>query len=192
MKEFNICIDIDGTITDPYYWLSPANRYFNRNVKPEQVTQYSIDQILGVSRKEYIEFYNKNKFIMHDREKIRGDARNIICKLFNISNIYFVTARDKDLEILTYNYLNRYKIPYDELLLLGSPYKVKVAEKLECDVFIEDSPENAIQLSQSGFKVILLDTNYNRQVSDDNVFRVFNWNGVYEIIEKMLLQSKVV
>ncbi len=96
------------------------------------------------------------------------------------------------MRVLTYNYLNRHNIPYDGVYLLGSPHKVDIAEKLNCDVFIEDSPQNALQLSQSGFKVILLDTNYNRQVSDENITRVFNWNGVYGIIEKMLLQSKAV
>ena len=32
MKKFNICIDIDGTITDAYYWLEPCNRYFMKNI----------------------------------------------------------------------------------------------------------------------------------------------------------------
>ncbi|WP_278381758.1 5' nucleotidase, NT5C type [Clostridium tyrobutyricum] len=192
MKEFNICIDIDGTITDPYYWIPSANAYFHKNIKPEEVTEYPIDKTMGISEEEYIKFYNENKFEIHDKEEIRKDAGDIICKLYNTSNIYFVTARYKELEILTYNYLNRHNIPYDGVYLLGSPHKVDIAEKLNCDVFIEDSPQNALQLSQSGFKVILLDTNYNRQVSDENITRVFNWNGVYGIIEKMLLQSKAV
>ncbi len=35
MKNLNICIDIDGTITDPYYWLNITNKYFNKNITEE-------------------------------------------------------------------------------------------------------------------------------------------------------------
>ena len=192
MKEFNICIDIDGTITDPYYWIPSANAYFHKNIKPEEVTEYPIDKTMGISEEEYIKFYNENKFEIHDKEEIRKDAGDIICKLYNTSNIYFVTARYKELEILTYNYLNRHNIPYDGVYLLGSPHKVDIAEKLNCDVFIEDCYENALQLSDSGFKTLLIDTNYNRFPLNKNITRVFSWNDIYNILEKMLLQRKVI
>lgn len=192
LENLNLCIDIDGTITDPYYWLDSANRYFNKNIKPEEITQYSIDKIMGISREEYIKFYNKNKFVLHDKEEIRKDAGDIICKLSNTSNIYFVTARNKDLEILTYDYLNKHNIYYDDVFLLGSTYKVNIAKRLNCDVFIEDSYENAMQLSQNGIKVFLIDTSYNRYALNKNIIRVFNWNEIYEILEKMLLQSRAV
>lgn len=192
MKKLNICIDIDGTITDPYYWLDRANNYFNKKVKPEEVNQYSIEKIMGVSRKEYYKFYNENKFLIHDEEEIREDAKEIITSLFNENNIYFVTARQKDLEILTYHYLNKHNIPYDDVFVLGSPYKVDKANELQCDIFVEDCYENSIQLSQYGLKVLLIDTNYNRKPLNENITRVFNWNEIYEIIQKMLLHSEAV
>lgn len=30
MNNLNICIDIDGTITEPYYWLEISNKYFKK------------------------------------------------------------------------------------------------------------------------------------------------------------------
>ena len=57
MKKLNICIDIDGTITDPYYWLSYANTYFNSNISESQVISYDIPKVLNISRGEYLEFY---------------------------------------------------------------------------------------------------------------------------------------
>jgi uncharacterized HAD superfamily protein len=192
LKSLNLCIDIDGTITDPYYWLDSANRYFNKNVKPEEVTIYNVDRIMGVSRDEYLEFYETNKFEIHDAEPIREEAVGIIKELFNKNNIYFVTARDKDLEILTYHYLYRYGIPYDDVFVLGTPYKVDKARELKSDIFIEDSYENAVQLSKYGFKVLLIDTNYNRKPLNENITRVFSWNEIREMVEEMLLQSKAV
>lgn len=193
MRNLNICIDIDGTITEPYYWLDRANGYFNKNIKPEQVTQYSVDKIMGVSREEYLEFYQKNKFQIHEEEPILKDAVEVIKKLFDYNNIYFVTARDKNLEILTHHYLVEHGIPYDGVFVLGNTYKVDKARELECDLFIEDSYENALELSQSGFKVFLINTNYNHDdLINENIKRVFDWNEIYKIVKKMMLQSKAV
>ncbi len=45
MDNLNICIDIDGTITEPYYWLEISNKYFKKNIKPEDITVYNIEDV---------------------------------------------------------------------------------------------------------------------------------------------------
>lgn len=190
MKNLNICIDIDGTITDAYYWLDICNKYFNTNITEEQVTDYSVHNLLGVTDDEYMEFYEKNKFKIHSNQKLREDAKSVIRKLSLSNNIYFVTARDKNLTMLTYGYLRKNEIPYDRLFVLGTPDKIDTAKDLNCDVFIEDSYDNALQLSNAGFKVLLIDTNYNRKPINENILRVYNWNEIYSIINKLLLQRE--
>ncbi|MDS0526033.1 hypothetical protein NNC19_10110 [Clostridium sp. SHJSY1] len=192
MKNLNICIDIDGTITEPYYWLDDCNKYFNTKISEEEVTEYYIHKVLGITEKQYDEYYEKYKFKIHSTEKLREDAKPILTKLSLTNNIYFVTARDKSLTILTYRYLIKNRIPYNDLFVLGSHYKVNTAKDLDCDVFIEDNYDNAIHLSNAGFKVLLLDTNYNRMPINENIIRVFNWNEIYEMIKELLLQDKVV
>ncbi|MBC2582670.1 5' nucleotidase, NT5C type [Clostridium sp. DJ247] len=192
MKNLNICIDIDGTITDAYYWLDITNKHFNKNIKEEQVTEYEIHKILGVEEKEYSEFYEKNKIKMHSEEKLRPDVKAVLIRLSLLCNIYFVTARDKDLTILTHSYLKKHEIPYNDLFVLGSHYKVDTAKQLNCNVFIEDNYDNAIQLSNAGFKVLLIDTNYNRKPINENILRVYNWKEIYSIINKMLVQDKAI
>lgn len=190
MKNLNICIDIDGTITDAYYWLDICNEYFNTNITEEQVTEYYIHNVLGVEESEYIEFYEKNKVKMHSDQKLRENAKSVISKLSLANNIYFVTAREKNLTMLTHGYLRKNEIPYDDLLVLGSHYKVDAAKELNCNVFIEDNYDNAIQLSNAGFKVLLIDTTYNRKPINENIIRVYNWNEIYSIINELLLQNK--
>lgn len=106
MSALNICIDIDGTISDPYYWLGPANKYFNKNITEEQITEYNIHQFMGIDEHEYEVFYEENKFKLHSEEKIRDDAKPVLDLMSIIHNIYFVTARGKELEFLTMNFLN--------------------------------------------------------------------------------------
>jgi uncharacterized HAD superfamily protein len=177
MKNLNICIDIDGTITDPYFWLSIANKYLNKKVNVDVVTEYEIDKVMGITRKD-------------DEVSLRENSREVIEALIKTNNIYFVTARDKDLEILTYAYLKKNNIPYDDVFVLGTHYKVDMAKQLKCDIFIEDSYTNALQLSENGFKVLLIDTNYNRKPLNDNITRVFSWDEINEIIEELLLQTR--
>ncbi|MBD7911875.1 MULTISPECIES: hypothetical protein [Clostridium] len=192
MKNLNICIDIDGTITDAYYWLDLCNEYFNTNITKEQATEYCIHKVVGVTEEEYSQFYEKYKFNLHSTEKLRNDAKSVITKLNLDNNIYFVTARDKSLTLLTIRYLIKNKIPYDDLFVLGNSYKVDTAKNLNCHIFIEDSYDNAMELSNAGFKVLLIDTNYNRKPINKNIIRVCNWYEIHEIIKELLLQDQVV
>ncbi|MGH4118173.1 hypothetical protein [Clostridium sp.] len=190
MKNLNICIDIDGTITDAYFWLEAANKYFNKSVTVDQVTEYFIHKVMNIDILEYEEFYEKNKFNIHSKQELREDVKTALIKLSMLHNIYFVTARDKSLTMLTHSYLKKNELYYDELFVLGSHYKVEKAKELNCNIFIEDSYDNAMQLSKAGFKVLLMDTNYNRGQLNENIIRVYNWKEIYEKINKLLLHNK--
>lgn len=185
MKNLNICIDIDGTITEPYYWLTYANNYFQSNISESQVTSYDIAEVFKVKKETYLEFYEKYKFKIHSEQKLRDDVLVELNKLYLSNNIYFITARDKSLELLTFNYLKKYKIPFDKVFVLGTHNKVPAAKELQCDIFIEDSYDNAILLSNAGFKVILIDTNYNRLPLNNNIIRALNWNDISQIINEI-------
>jgi len=185
----NICIDIDGTITEPYFWLDSTNKYFNKNIREEQVTAYDIHQVMGVERHEYERFYENNKFEIHSDQKIREDVQSVLRILSATHNIYFVTAREQELKILTHVYLRKNRISYDSLHVLGSHYKVDKAKELKCSIFIEDSYDNAMQLSSAGFKVLLLDTNYNRKPLNEDVIRVYDWKEIFVKINELSLKT---
>jgi len=192
MKNLNICIDIDGTITDPYYWLSYANSYFNSNISEDQVISYDISKVLNIEQNDYIEFYEKFKFEIHTTQKLRNDVKEILDELHRFNNLYYVTARDKSLELLTFLYLLNHEIPFDEIFLLGTHNKVPKAKDLNCDIFIEDSYDNAIELSNSGFMVILIDTNYNRLPLNNNIIRAHNWLEVSQIITEISRKKEAI
>lgn len=192
MNTLNICIDIDGTITNAYDWLDIANKYFNKNITEDQVTEYEIHAVMGIERHEYEDFYSKYKFKIHSKQRLRDDAKLVITVLHQLHNIYFVTARDQELETLTHLFLRKNQIPYDDLFVLGSHYKVDKARQLNCNIFIEDNYNNAIQLSEAGFKVLLIDTNYNKKSLNDNIIRVNNWKEIFLIINELSSQTKAV
>lgn len=184
MDKLNICVDIDGTITEPYCWLEFANNYFGKSLKPKDVTKYNIDEVLKIPREEYVEFYKTFGKSLHLKATIREGARQNLWTLSKSENIFYVTAREKIMEEVTKIWFDLNNVPMAELYLLGSHYKVDKAKDLNCDIFIEDKYENAIQLALSGFNVILMDCNYNREPLIPGITRVFNWNEAHKEIIK--------
>lgn len=187
--KLNICIDIDGTITDAYYWIHLANKYFNKSVKEEDVTSYEMSEVFGISEEEYRGFYNKYIEEIHMQATIREDVQEVLALLSAHHDLYFITARDQKLEKLTIDFMKKNKIPYDDIYVLGSHYKVDKARELDCDIFIEDNYNNAIQLSLAGFDVILMDTNYNRKPINNKIKRVSSWKEIYGIIRNIELEK---
>lgn len=185
----NICIDIDGTITEPYYWLERANQYFNTKVKPKDVTTYEIEEILGVPRSEYDSFYMKFGEQIHRETLIRFGAKEVITKLHIDHQIHFVTARAEKMREVSFNWLVKHQVPLHSITLLGSHDKVNQARLLEADLFIEDRYENALQLAEAGFEVVLVDCTYNKGPLPENVTRLKSWYQIYKWFEMRMMQE---
>ncbi len=183
INKLSICIDIDGTVTEPYYWLKRANAYFQTNLKPSDITSYDIARILGVRQADYNEFYQRYGEILHQESKMRPGASEIVHKLYDAGQkIHFVSAREAKMERISSEWLAKNNIPLDSLTLLGHANKVGKAAELQSDVFIEDSYENVIQLASAGFEVLMLDCNYNQGSLPENVTRVKNWLQIFKMI----------
>ncbi|AHM57401.1 putative nucleotidase [Peptoclostridium acidaminophilum DSM 3953] len=180
--ELNICIDIDGTVTEPYYWLERANRHFGVDMKPSEVTCYEIHKVLGIPREDYVDFYNDVCFDIHSGARIREYAAQVLQDIASYCRLDYVSARHKKLDSLTHMWLMENDVHLGEVHLLGSHYKVDKARELLCDIFIEDRYENALELSAAGFYVLLIDCEYNRGPLPEGVVRVYDWNHIgYEI-----------
>ncbi|OFI07247.1 5' nucleotidase, deoxy (pyrimidine), cytosolic type C protein [Clostridium acetireducens DSM 10703] len=180
--KLNICVDIDGTITDAYHWLEMANEYFKTNVKPCEVTVYYVHEVLKVTRQDYLRFYEMYGEEMHFNAILREQAKEVLCKLNKFHNLYYVTAREEKMKNVTNKWFSMNGLPNSQIYLLGSHYKVEKAKELNCDIFIEDRYENAIQLAQAGFKVLLMDCYYNRKPLISGITRVYNWSDIEKII----------
>lgn len=175
MKKLNICVDIDGTMTEPYYWLKAANAWFKTNVQPDEVREYDIHTVLGIKREAYLAFYDIFGEELHRSSKPRPRASSVLHKLSQQHNIYYVTARQSIMETVTLEWFKAHNMPEAPLYLLGTHHKSDMAKELKCDVFIEDRYENAIELAMSGTPVLLMDTTYNRFPTILDIERIFNW-----------------
>lgn len=182
--NLNLCIDIDGTITNPYHWLDLLNDYFKTSIEPHQATEYEIHKVLNVPDDDYLKFYDIYGEYMHANEKCRDEANSVLWKLNQDHNVFYVTARDIKMKNATESWFKKNELPKGQLYMLGSHYKVEKAKELNCHIFIEDRYENAIQLALAGFEVLLIDCYYNRQPSIPGIIRVENWTEINDQIEK--------
>lgn len=185
MKKLNICIDIDGTITDPYYFMPHFNEHFNKNLGPDDCHTCKLEDLYEVTLDEIIDFYIHKGDDMHLSATVQDGVKEILWELYENHNLYFVTARNKKMEHITLDWIKSNNLPPIEVHSLGSYYKVDKAKELNCDLFIEDNPENTRQLAESGVKVLLVDTNYNRHIDIENVIRMHSWYEIRNIIDKM-------
>lgn len=192
MKKLNLCIDIDGTVTEPYYWLERANRYFDRQLQPEDITAYEIHKMLDIEEDDYHEFYDLYGKLLHRESKARFGASEAIQDLYHQHRIHFVTAREEKMRETSIEWLERHQMPMDSISLLGSHYKVAKARELNSDLFIEDCYNNALQLAQAGFEVLLIDCSYNKGPLPQNVTRVKTWSEILTIADRKAQLMKTV
>ncbi|WP_243182927.1 5' nucleotidase, NT5C type [Anaerosolibacter carboniphilus] len=182
--KLNLCIDIDGTITDAYYWLEMANEHFGIDIKPFQVTKYEIHEVLEIPKEDYLKFYEVYGEEIHTKADLRDNAKEILWALDQQHKITYVTAREARMKEVTEAWFRKHNLPKGEFHFLGTHYKVDKAKELKCHVFIEDRYENAIQLALAGFEVLLIDCYYNRNPLIPGVTRVFNWGDIHSRIEE--------
>lgn len=184
MSRLNICIDIDGTITNPYHFIPYLNEMYNKSITPQDCTTYKWEELYQEKMEDILHKFHSSYMHSYREAEVVDGAKNIIEELCKIHNLYFVTARSEVLTEITTQWLYENGFSSIDVHLLGSDYKIDKAKELSCNIFIEDNPSNAIQLAEAGMDVLLIDTNYNRNIEHENITRVKNWAEIKEIIEK--------
>lgn len=189
-----IGIDIDNTLTKVQEKLNKAAfDYANslgKNIKNCNISMKDINNDGDTYRKKF-KFNNEELkyFLKEIQENItnnaspRENAKEVIDKLKNDGHqIYIITARDSEFHDDPYmyskNWLDKNLIYYDKLIV-NARNKKDVCKKVEIDLFIDDQPNNCLQILNAGIKAIMITDN------DDNfdgIINLKNWNDIYNFI----------
>ncbi len=182
MSKLNICIDIDGTITDPYHFIPYLNELYNKNITNEECNTVFWEDLYNVKMELMLKEFHSRYMHAYEEALLIDEAKSIINKLKEDHNLYFVTARSPHLEDVTKKWLVDNGVLDIDVHLLGSDEKIEKAKELDCNIFIEDNPSNAVNLAGEGMKVLLIETNYNKDVDHENITRVNNWSEINDFI----------
>ena len=180
----NICIDIDGTMTRPYFFIPYLNKLTGKNLGIEDYTSIDWNFTYGPEHSQmYKDFDHIHTDIYWENELLEG-VKDLVNDLYDRGDrVYIVTARSSAIAHVTNAWIDKQGINYTDIFSIsGNEGKVAMAEKLACDYFIEDDPTNAVNLSQAGYRVILMDAMYNRDVEGDNITRVGSWEEVRKLL----------
>ena len=191
----NIGIDIDDTIANTYdvlfnyaqnYTINDIGKEIkdvNRNI----ITHMYCTNFHNWNKKEDKEFLDKyyEKTVLKVQPKMYA-VENIKRLKESGDKIYLITARflsDKfDVEKLTKDWLEKYGIPYDKLIL-NSQNKVIAAKENDIDIFVDDSIKNCTEMAHVGIKTYMMDTIINKNFENENIERVYSWPHLYQKIE---------
>lgn len=187
-----IGIDIDGVLTDIEQWqLDVGGKFFSKfNKGVANKDGYEITEIFNVSDDLDNQFWNEYLYEYVTKEPSRKYASEVIKKLKEDGNeIYIVTARyltDRNTEDgekmrkIVVNWLAEQKIDYDEIIFSPEDKKEN-CKKYNIDIMIEDKVDNINKIS-SIIPVICFHAGYNKECKGKNIYRVYNWYDIYNLI----------
>ncbi len=189
-----IGVDIDNVISNFNEVL--LNEFLNHDKKLRNTgiinnDVYITRGMFDWSKEELDEFYYNNIERIAKSLNVLEDAPEYIRKLKEEENeIYIISGRDNgeysDPYKMTFDWLNKYNIVYDKLILTNaynSLEKAKICLENDIDIMIDDSTRILIEVDNSGIIALLMDTPYNRK--ENELKRVHNWKEIYEFITSL-------
>lgn len=180
MKKTGIGIDIDGTLTDPSYFIPYLNEYFKKEIRTDMPHVYDYAELYGTTAEEihyYLAHVNSNLMF---ESHLLNNAKETVLELAERNDVYIITARQKELYDRTRRWLDMRGLGKIELLCLGTPDKSPVAKELGVQYFLEDHPTASVTIADSGINVYLMDAPYNQDTMHKNIERIYNWTEARE------------
>ena len=186
----NIGIDIDNVISNFNEMLIKEFLIHDKELRGTGIINPKLFVTRGMfdwNEKEIYEFYNTNIERIAKNLGIIENAPEYINKLKAEGHkIYIITGRDNgeysNPYKMTRDWLKKYNINYDELLLTNaynSSEKAIVCLGKDIDIMIDDSIHVCNSVNQYGIEALLMDTDFNKQYIGT---RVYNWKEIYEFI----------
>lgn len=187
-----IGFDIDGTITTPDNLIPLIQRRFKEDFKYEDLIEYDIDKVLGVSKEDVIEFFKENhELIVLNPNMMTDSVKTINLLKEEGHDLCLITARHISTKEDTFKWLKREGILVNEskVYFVGNHNKEELIQELDLDIYVDDRLETLLEVNRvmSGkCKTILIDAPYNRSYKERDVIRVRNYEELNKELDKYL------
>lgn len=175
-----IGIDIDGVIADTIGCCAKAvSEFLGCEITGEDII-YRYGEMYHIH-----DFWreNANKFLCSSNP-MEGVCEHI-SNLVKSHELYFISARGEELLSETKTWFQNYCLPSSNIYLTSGRTKTTLCKELNLDMFIEDSPKEAAEITDLRIPVFLLDTDYNRDFNKEGVIRCKNWDELMRKISEI-------
>ncbi len=166
-----IALDVDGVLADVIQsWLN-YNNSIRQEISKQEISDWDFWKKFKINR---YDFYAELSSCWKNWMSVPPTETNLSLTTKNLSKlgqVDIVTARERSTDSFVKNWLNHYDISYDNYVsVIDGPMKAD----LDYDVFIDDSPLNALKIIQQKKKIILYSQPWNQHILDDQIHRVSN------------------
>jgi uncharacterized HAD superfamily protein len=184
MNNIKLGFDFDGVIGESDTVLCDIiNKRFGLNTTPKDFIDYEICNCINITREQrrsvIDELLTPNQTF---RIKPARGALKFIQEWYEIGNkIEVVTTRNDHHPV--YLFFEQY-LPNVEVCIYSSRDKGTFCKKLGMTHFIDDHPQNILDLANAGIQPIVFDQLYNRNLSrllEQLIWRVHSWEGVKKL-----------
>lgn len=190
-KNLTIGIDIDGTVTDPGSILPFMNEAFGRNLSLADCLEYDLSNVYGIPSDELNQWFDEQGDILYGSAVLHHMADKVLQQWYQTHRLVYISARDKKHLPITFDWFERFQIPYHDVELIGSHDKISSARKWGIEVFLEDRLENALQISEElHIPVLLFDTPYNQGTLPSLVKRISSWEEGNHLLHDLPILTK--
>ncbi|ARK29363.1 5' nucleotidase, NT5C type [Halalkalibacter krulwichiae] len=183
-------LDIDGTITCPTTFIPYLNKHFKKSLTLEDITEYDLTSVLGISEKQFWEWMGENEGIIYEEAELAKGAETTLHEWTKSHDLIYITARRNHLADVTTKWFTQKSIPYDHIELVGKHDKIEAVKNHKLDIFFEDKHDNAVAIAEEfNIPVILMDTPYNRLPAPKTVVRANNWVEAKEWVNNWIKEN---
>ena len=165
-----IGIDIDNTITSLDIVLEAMAKHYDKPIaNPDDVLDYNISGVYGISEEEAVDFWMKNeRWICSESNKCPILTKTIRDNfLHDESEIYIITARHGKYQEETAKWLEENDIKYHMLIMTDGRSKKTIIEHFNLDMMIDDKPDLFYEMEDSDTTMVCVDYGYNKSVPCD-------------------------
>ena len=177
-----IALDVDGVLADIMVsWLEHNNKIRTKILKHE-ITDWYFWKKLDINRYDFYAELNKCWQNWHDIPPTESELSDFTNEISKLGQVDIVTAREQSTDSFVKSWLDHHDIIYENYVSVASGI---MKADLNYDVFIDDSPLNAMKISQNKKRIFLYDQPWNQKVADKGVHRV---SSLFQIIEHLTLR----
>jgi len=181
-ETMNLGFDIDGVISNfTIRFNEVIKKKYGITLTDSEMYSYEINLVLGIPKGDVDEIVTDT---LKSDLPLNPDAKETLDRLTAEGhNIYLLTARSESLSHYTVSWLKEKDVPYKELYHLTGGQKSRAP--IEVDLFVEDSLEEALELTKKVKRVLIYDQPWNKTKNVKSLLkRVHGWHEIYEEIQK--------
>lgn len=181
---FKLGVDIDGSINNFSELIYKCAAIYNESQgisKIPDLSDYNMERYFNWTNFQSNEFWSRfYKYALNSTVLLPEAEKSLSLLKHRGVSIYFITARLNKYRDNTLNWLMKYNIAMDSLIM--DKDKSRICIQNEIDLMVEDEPENCILIARQT-PVLCMAYPYNQHLEGyDNIKRINNWSEAYNEI----------